>query len=288
VGYVELGTDSWISNITGRILESKSAGLWLFIWTSGLMFVLRFFAGPIVHKINPLGLLFISAICGTIGLYLLGTTTTLAMCVIAATIYGLGKTFYWPTMLGVASERFPKGGALVLGIMGGVGMLSAGLLGGPIIGYKQDYFTTQKLEESNKAAYDRFKVEKPGAPYGFLPAIAGLDGSKVAILEDYEKNKDKPDAKLGYEKDLERVKGQDQQKNKALLDDLTKLNDWWTKDEKPNAAADLKDVVAARMTGGQKALLVTALVPATMAIGYLLLILYFRATGGYKQEHIGH
>jgi len=192
-------------------------------------------------------------------------------------------------MLGVASERFPKGGALVLGIMGGVGMLSAGLLGGPVIGYKQDYFTTQKLEESNKDAYSRFKVEKPGAPYGFLPAIAGLDGSKVAVLEDYEKNKGKADAKLGIEVDLERAKAQkDQEKNKGLVDELTKLNDWWAKEEKPNADKDLKDVVAARLTGGQKALLVTALVPATMAIGYLLLILYFRATGGYKQEHIGH
>ena len=70
VGYVELGTDSWIGNITGRILESKESGLWLFIWTSGLMFVLRFFAGPIVHKINPLGLLFASAIFGTVGLLL--------------------------------------------------------------------------------------------------------------------------------------------------------------------------------------------------------------------------
>jgi MFS family permease len=286
VGYVELGTDSLITNITGRILESKSAGLWLFIWTSGLMFVLRFFAGPIVHRINPLGLLFISAICGTIGLYLLGTTTSLAMCVIAATIYGLGKTFYWPTMLGVASERFPKGGALVLGIMGGVGMLSAGLLGGPIIGYNQDYYASQNLEKSNQEAYGRFKAAKPGAPYSFLPAIAGLDGSKVAVLEDFEK---KQDAKLGIEADLELAKSQkDQEKNKGLVDELTKLNDWWNKEEKPHAATDLKDVVKARMAGGQNALLVTALVPATMAIGYLLLLLYFRATGGYKQEHIGH
>ena len=111
VGYVELGTDSWIGNITGRILESKESGLWLFIWTSGLMFVLRFFAGPIVHKINPLGLLFASAIFGTVGLLLLGNVSGVALCVIAATVYGIGKTFYWPTMLGVVSERFPKGGA---------------------------------------------------------------------------------------------------------------------------------------------------------------------------------
>ena len=44
------------------------------------------------------------------------------------TVYGIGKTFYWPTMLGVISERFPKGGALALGLSGGLGMISAGLL----------------------------------------------------------------------------------------------------------------------------------------------------------------
>ncbi len=289
VGYVELGTDSWISSITGRILESKTAGLWLFIWTSGLMFVLRFFAGPIVHRINPLGLLFISALFGTAGLYLLGTTETVYMCVIAATIYGVGKTFYWPTMLGVASERFPKGGALVLGFMGGCGMLSAGLLGGPVIGYKQDYFTTQNLQETNKDAYDRFKVENKSAPVPGLPPIAGLDGSKFAVLEDYEKNKSKKDFKLGIAKDLELVSKQEgKSKNESLLKDLTKLNTWWDTEEKANADTDIKNVVAARLTGGKEALKLTALVPAIMAVGYLLLLIYFKATGGYKQEEISH
>ena len=50
VGYVELGTDSWIANITGNIMASPQKGLLLFVYTSGLMFVLRFFAGPIVHR----------------------------------------------------------------------------------------------------------------------------------------------------------------------------------------------------------------------------------------------
>ena len=94
------------------------------------MFVLRFFAGPIVHKISPLGLLFVSSILGAIGLYVLGNSTTGLFMVIAVTIYGIGKTFFWPTMLGVVGERFPKGGAVVMGIIGGIGMLSAGLLGG--------------------------------------------------------------------------------------------------------------------------------------------------------------
>src|SRR5262249_50896700 len=138
VGYVELGTDSWITNITGRILDNKSYGLMLFVWTSGLMFILRFFAGPIVHKISPLGLLFAISALGGAGLVLLGTVNGIAMIVLAATIYGLGKTFFWPTMLGVVSERFPRGGAVTLGMIGGIGMLSAGLLGGPGIGYNQD------------------------------------------------------------------------------------------------------------------------------------------------------
>ena len=62
VGYVELGTDSWISNITGNLLADPRKGLYLFIWTSSLMFALRFVAGPIIHRISPLGLLFVGAL----------------------------------------------------------------------------------------------------------------------------------------------------------------------------------------------------------------------------------
>src|SRR5207237_10598221 len=106
------------------------------------------FAGPIVHMISPVGLLFVSAVVGTAGLWLLGlpATSTTLLWLGAVTVYGIGKTFYWPTMLGVISERFPKGGALALGFSGGVGMLSAGLLGGPGIGYFQDYAAVQQLK----------------------------------------------------------------------------------------------------------------------------------------------
>src|SRR5262245_14863496 len=183
VGYVELGTDSWISNITGTILADPKKGLMLFIWTSGLMFALRFFAGPIVHKISPLGLLFLAASVAAVGLFMLGNATTGIACIVATTIYGLGKTYYWPTMLGVASERFPKGGALLLGCLGGVGMLSAGLLGGPGIGYKQDYFASNHLKEGSAAAYDRYKADEPKS-FLFFPQIAGLDQAKVAALND--------------------------------------------------------------------------------------------------------
>ncbi|MEM8734133.1 MAG: MFS transporter, partial [Planctomycetota bacterium] len=143
VGYVELGTDSWIARITGSILD-ETTGRWLFVYTSALMFILRFVAGPIVHKISPLGLLFVSAILATVGLYFLGGVGTTFAAIAALTIYGFGKTFFWPTMLAVVSERYPKGGAVTLGMVGGVGMLSAGLLGGPGIGFKQDKFASEK------------------------------------------------------------------------------------------------------------------------------------------------
>ena len=240
VGYVELGTDSWIGNITGNILASPQKGLLLFVYTSGLMFVLRFFAGPIVHKISPLGLLFVSAICAFIGLRLLGAAGTGTLLVVAATIYGLGKTFFWPTMLGVVSERFPKGGAITIGAIGGIGMLSAGLLGGPGIGYKQDYFASNDLKEKAPAVYEEYKSPSKNR-FLLFPEIQGLDGSKVAAV---------------------RAKPADQ------------------RDEKET------QVHNADLHGGRTALKVTAFVPATMAVLYLLLILYFKSKGGYKQVHI--
>src|SRR5262249_50519769 len=139
VGYVELGTDNWIGNITNTVLANETSALLAFLWTNALMFTLRFFAGPIVEKINPVGLLFTTAVLGTAGLWMLGQdfTNSTWPWMAAVTVYALGKTFYWPTLLGVISERFPKGGALALGLSGGIGMMAAGLFGAPGIGYKQ-------------------------------------------------------------------------------------------------------------------------------------------------------
>lgn len=180
VGYVELGTDSWITNIMNNSIPGKAT--LLFVYTSGIMFVLRFFAGPIVEKINPLGLLLGSAVLACIGLYSLGTVTTGAAIVVAATVYGLGKTFFWPTMLGVVGEQFPRGGALTMGTIGGIGMLSAGLLAGPGIGYKQDYYAAQYLKEKDAALYDEYK-SKDVSKFLVFPPVQGLDGTKVGELE---------------------------------------------------------------------------------------------------------
>lgn len=238
VGYVELGTDSWIINIMQYLIGGEA--FLLFIYTSAIMFVLRFFAGPIVHRISPMGLLFASAVLATIGLFMLGSVATGVAIILAGTIYGIGKTFFWPTMLAVVSERFPKGGALTLGAIGGIGMLSAGILGGPGIGYTQDRFAAEFLHEEHPAVHQEFVSD---SKQGFLlfREIAGLDGAKVGAL--LEKNP----AELSATETEER----------AIL-------------------------VEASIRGGQSAFRWTALVPLTMAFGYLLLIFYFRAQGGYK------
>ena len=242
VGYVELGTDSWITDILNN--EIPGMAVLLFIYTSAIMFVLRFFAGPIVEKISPIGLLFCSAVLATIGLYALGVGTTGLAIFGAATIYGLGKTFFWPTMLGVVGERFPQGGALTMGTIGGVGMLSAGLLGGPGIGYKQDFFASQKLQEVSPETFDRF-VSPDKKSFLFFPAIAGLDGSKVGALKD------------------------------KIADNVPLTT---------QEAHDRPFVEQASLFGGKMALKWTALVPAMMAVGYLILIFYFQAKGGYQVE----
>ncbi|MCH8046077.1 MAG: MFS transporter [Planctomycetes bacterium] len=271
VGYVELGTDSWIVNILKSVIPGQE--VLLFIYTSAIMFVLRFFAGPIVHRINPVGLLFISAILGCLGLYWLSYAETLTLVILAATTYGVGKTFLWPTMLGVVGERFPKGGALTMGTIGGIGMLSAGLLGGPGIGYKQDYYASQQLEQEAEPTYKRY-VSADEKSFLMFPAVAGLDGAKVGTLEDDGKE-------LAKRLKVLEDKGEKPEQGKEL-DNLSK---WWKENEK-YAEDDKKPVKDAGIFGGRMALRWTAVVPLAMAVGYLLLILYFRSKGGYKQEDI--
>lgn len=264
VGYVELGTDSWISKITGSIMGDPQKGLMLFAYTSMLMFVLRFFAGPIVHRISPLGLLLVSAVLGAVGLTMLGGATTVVACVVAASVYALGKTFLWPTMLAVVSEQFPKGGAVAIGILGGVGMLSAGLLGGPAIGFKQDYNASAKLSESTET-YERYKAGEESSFFGYK--TVGLDGAKVGVLED-------GGAELDRVGKLLTESGTEDENHAAQAK-------WWA-DAQQTAEADGPIVKEAGIHGGREALKLTAYVPATMAVCYLLLILMFKAKGGYK------
>lgn len=176
----ELGTDSWITSLMqGEMKALDLSPVWVLIYTSSIMMVLRLFAGPIVERLSPLGLLAVSSLLAAIGLVMLSRTAGAAIFV-AATVYGLGKTFFWPTMLGIVSERFPKGGALTLNATGGVGMLSVGVVGTVFLGYWQDTRTTELLRERNPAVYSAVVATKDSV-LGRYEAVAP---DRVAALDD--------------------------------------------------------------------------------------------------------
>ena len=176
----ELGTDSWITSLMqGEMKALDIDPVWVLIYTSSIMMVLRLFAGPIVHRLSPLGLLAVSSLLAAIGLVLLSRTAGVAIFA-AATVYGLGKTFFWPTMLGIVSERFPKGGALTLNATGGVGMLSVGVVGTVFLGYWQDTRTAELLQERQPAIYAEVVATKDSV-LGHYQAVAP---ERVAALQD--------------------------------------------------------------------------------------------------------
>jgi MFS family permease len=124
----ELGPNQWIADITKTLPDAGNAGILVLVWISVLMAIGRWFAGPIVHRLSPIGLLIGSAVFSAIGLFWLGGVQTVANAFAAATVFAIGICYFWPTMLGVTSERFPKGGAFLLGLMGAAGNLSVALV----------------------------------------------------------------------------------------------------------------------------------------------------------------
>ncbi len=223
----ELGTDSWITELVTPVMQDM--GLqpgWLLVYTAFIMMALRFLAGPIVHRLSPLGLLAVCSAIAIVGLVMLSKTAGILI-FIAATIYALGKTFFWPTMLGVAAERFPKGGALTLNAIGGMGMLSVGVIGAVFLGNIQDRQIDHELYTLNPAVHTKIVAEAKTSVFGKYQPI---DQAKMEALNSEEK---------------------------AAVHEIT-------------------------ASAKKNALMKVAIFPAIMLVCYLILILYFKAKGGYK------
>jgi MFS family permease len=179
----ELGTNGWITSLMEDPM--KAAGYnaaWVLVYTSAIMLILRFCAGPLIHKFSPVGLLVTCSALAALGILALsqtahaGTGTIFA----AATLFGVGITFFWPTILGLTSEQCPKGGALTLNAMGGIGMLAVGILGSPFLGYMQETSTTQQLRAADAALYQQVTVKKNY----LLGAYEAVDPAKSAAITD--------------------------------------------------------------------------------------------------------
>lgn len=176
----ELGVDSWITALMETEMKNLGAHAgWVLVYTSLVMVLLRFYAGPIVHKLSPLGLLAVSAVLAAAGLIFLSKAAGMTI-LVAATLYGIGKAFFWPTTLGVVAEQFPKGGALTLNAVAGVGMLAVGIVGAPFLGYFQDQQVDKEI-----AAYDASNGTELHSTYvinekkGVFGKYMSLDGGKV-------------------------------------------------------------------------------------------------------------
>jgi hypothetical protein len=181
---LELGPNRWVP----AVLEAGGIpGILVLAYISGLMAVLRFFAGPVVHKLSPTGMLVASAILSGIGLYWLSFAESTAMAFASATVFAVGVCYFWPTMLGVTSERVPKSGALGLALMGGMGMLIVGVVTAPQMGRIADKYLHQALPRDQTVAVLERVVETypptaASTPEPFKSEILGAVGSVSAVL----------------------------------------------------------------------------------------------------------
>jgi MFS family permease len=175
----ELGTDGWISALMEKPMHAAGWDpTWVLVYTSFVMMLLRFNAGPVIQRFGPLGLLALCSALAILGLYLLSFATAVVFIFVAATIYGVAKTFFWPTMLGVVAEQTPKGGALTLNAIAGIGMLSVGILGGPFIGFLQESSVTSAIETELPAVYEQVIQENDY----LLGQYTALDATALAAL----------------------------------------------------------------------------------------------------------
>jgi MFS family permease len=142
----ELAPNQWIPNI---LTNAGVSGILVLVWITGIQAVGRMFAGVFVHRIAPEGMLLASAAISALGLYTLSISSGV-MLFGSATVFAIGVCFFWPTMLGYVSERFPRTGALGLAIMGGAGMLSVSVVL-PVMGHFYDQGIASRLSPGEKA-----------------------------------------------------------------------------------------------------------------------------------------
>ncbi|MEO9511041.1 MAG: MFS transporter [Flavobacteriaceae bacterium] len=123
----------WVETILG---SSGASPMLVLALVTGIMALGRFFAGPIVHKLNPIGVLLMSAIITTVAIYFMSVSEG-SMIYVAAALFALGVCYFWPTMIGFTSEYTSKTGALGMSLMGGAGMFATSIWN-PIIGSRLD------------------------------------------------------------------------------------------------------------------------------------------------------
>lgn len=138
----EFGTTQWVERILGN---AGAQPMLILALVTGLMAIGRYFAGGLVHRLNPTGVLWASAIIAALGIYMMSVVTG-PLIYVAAILFAIGICYFWPTMLGFTSEYIPKTGALGLSLVGGAGMFAMSIWN-PIIGGWLDSNRTKAIAD---------------------------------------------------------------------------------------------------------------------------------------------
>lgn len=173
----ELGSGQWIPNI---LSNAGVSGILVLVWINGIMAVGRMFAGPFVHKLSPIGMLVMSAILSTLGLYAMSHASG-NMLFAAATIFAFGVCFFWPTMVGYVAENYPKTGALGMAVIGGAGMLSVSIVL-PLIGRWYDAGIAARTPEGAAPTGDALAAIQSAAGLEALGQVAILPAALTVVF----------------------------------------------------------------------------------------------------------
>lgn len=267
---LELGPNRWLS----AILEAGNIpGLLVLAYISGLMAILRFFAGPVVHRLSPTGILVSSAILSGIGLLWLSYAENVQMAFAAATVFAIGVCYFWPTMLGVTSERVPRSGELGLALVGGTGMLIVGVLTAPQMGKVADHFLHEKLDAVKTVAVLRDVVEQfPPAAESLPPTIRkevqGAVDAAHDVLADFSRNGVLPENKTANALRNAAKNAPPGAEAKTITDRITAI------------------LGPADNYGGRMSFRYLAPFAAIIVVIFGILFLRDRAAGGYKAERL--
>jgi MFS family permease len=141
----ELGPGQWMSNIFNDVMKSSAqAGILVLVWVNGIMYLIRQFLAAAAHRISPVALIAATAVAAASGLFLFGMARTPFTAFAAAALFAAGTALWWPTMLGITSERFPRGGALLLAVIGATGSISSAI-SGPVMGWINERFGADRV-----------------------------------------------------------------------------------------------------------------------------------------------
>ncbi|MHC4563740.1 MAG: MFS transporter [Planctomycetota bacterium] len=308
----ELGTDGWMKELRDPAMKDLGIdGGWILVYTASIMVVMRFCIAPFVKILKPLGVLLMGSIFAAVGLFTLPIAELPTWILVTATVYGIGQAFFWPVTIGIVAERFPRGGALTINAIAGVGMLGVGIIGLPLMGYLQDTHAVSKLNEAPTLAVKYVDTEPKPSFFGDYTArsekavnringigeLFDLAQKQRAVLA--EANENVTDAQLAealaasgdyvgkvrwaFDKIL-RAEGDVEKRSYAEM--LAALTEAGIIVDAARYEAQFKDEYEAvrenHIDSARHAMQWIALLPLIMAACYLGLIIYFRATGGYR------